>query len=633
MTAFHAVATAENSAQIFNVKIEQILADTNWQTGQIIGVSEMHGRMTIAVQVYSRNPINHIGMIEKDANSRVFVHEMLPEGPRKTALREFLYRSFPAGREPRYILVEPIQQLTKSEKNNLVKGANELLLSGIKYNFRQLLTNGTANCGEYVSLIYAKIGKVVAHVRDFRFSNTRAFGSKLHPVLKLPYTSGPVIMPADPLFTSTKFVKGNVAYKRVWSDQEILQIWEVHGDWSEISQAAQRAMKDIPVSKVEEEIRHQLQEALPNTTPIDPLHEEALRRLAKKSIPQMDVNRASIAELLNVPIPSEFQVEVKVNGNLLPVPRILFDIPDFLVNLHSHIESAGSSFILEFNKQKFSVSKPALGKGQNGIVYSVGHNVIKLSLPGYLQVMKQIEEAQEHRFWTEHALRSGAFSVPSRHVNHEFGFFSISDKNTGMSLTELLVRANILNVSTDNKVEINKDKKNWLLGKDEIKKIERALEALSSAMESNRAMTISASPNNIYVQISGNRNIKINSISLIDVGSVPALKESKLGSIESMMPGATEVLKQYGISSNPTVNDLLRIPGVKSYAENGETFIVHDALANIKTFDDYVIRSKNRLENYFAKGGVPLSLQNYLQDLETNPSRSSKGRACVKILQ
>lgn len=198
---------------------------------------------------------------------------------------------------------------------------------------------------------------------------------------------------------------------------------------------------------------------------------------------------------------------------------------DKLTLLNEQVKNAASStqaISLKFSGNTYTFKPVPLGQGERGIVYPMldPSQVIKIPKNNLKSLRIHQEEKLCSDFWYRQSQDPNInFSVPIKYVDHPLGFFSVMERIKGPTLTQVLIRLNLIAIDRQKKLAVLKPK--HLLSDQQLKSlktIEQAVMDLIKVMRKKRQYSLSISPNNILVTLSKSKEVQVDKVYLIDFG-------------------------------------------------------------------------------------------------------------------
>jgi len=233
---FHAQAQTDIPA------IPSELENFNWQTGDVIGVSELfYDWSTFFFEAASGSRFGHVGVVSVES-SGIYVFEENEPYAQKTKIEIFLSRAGKdAGTDKALAAVmRPKVPLSKVEKRKLLSAAEQLVESRVPYNESQMMNSNSLNCSEFVRAVFFQAGRDVGKVEEIGSLNLQAFNGWALKAWKLG--SGKinpkslVVTPMSVILSeSLEKVYATVPTNYYLSDRQIYEQWKAEGFIIELS--------------------------------------------------------------------------------------------------------------------------------------------------------------------------------------------------------------------------------------------------------------------------------------------------------------------------------------------------------------------------------------------------------------
>ena len=217
----------------------------------------------------------------------------------------------------------------------------------------------------------------------------------------------------------------------------------------------------------------------------------------------------------------EFSIQsnsILFDGKLENCLRGLKQINREIRNANNH----GDEFItLKYGGETYIFNATPLGVGERGVVYPLFNKKYVIKIPkNDLKSMRILqEEKASSDFWYEISQNSHInFSVPKKVKEHPLGFFSIMERIDGQTLTDVLIRFNIVRIDKQQKTASIPPRVESHRTQTSMNKIAQAIMDLVRTFQKNPEFSLSISPNNILVTFSDEKMEQVNKVYLIDFG-------------------------------------------------------------------------------------------------------------------
>jgi len=226
------------------------LEDVTWETGQVIGISEMKSDpSTFIFEAGTGSRYGHVGIIAIE-DTKVFVYESTPPVAQRTLLSTFLSKT---NKNSDGILeatiIAPIVPLRSQESLKLIRAMKKAVKKEVPYNFSVIINDESMNCSEFVYKMFQNIKITIGEIETFSQMNINGFQGQLINFFGANNNISPqskIITPVSVINSPTfKVVKANLPVNKLISEFEIFNSWKNQNGFDELAQ-----MMGLPVDEI-----------------------------------------------------------------------------------------------------------------------------------------------------------------------------------------------------------------------------------------------------------------------------------------------------------------------------------------------------------------------------------------------
>ena len=210
-------------------------ATVKWKSGQIIGFSSRAGGSPFIVQVASRSPLDHVGIVSVEDDQK-YVYEFTNNlGVSKTPLKECLENARGKSGHIMAAVSELDKPLTEQQLKKMFEYCDHMITIQPEYGIAKI-PNGPRSCSQYVQGAFKSIGVDLGKTENISEFNTAAFNGFIDKYWKV------ILKDTETLVSPKSFFEGkvhtvasNLPHGISWSDEEALLTWKLDGDFSKVA--------------------------------------------------------------------------------------------------------------------------------------------------------------------------------------------------------------------------------------------------------------------------------------------------------------------------------------------------------------------------------------------------------------